>query len=127
MSRTLQLEPSVIEDMRNDCRISHLVKREGYVRSRFDDSSPFSALLWFDIRRACYLMRISEYSQSIFEWYLDGFSDSDIAGFYGVSRYCINNSIYHTKQKILRCAELGMITVIIEELGWDGLREYLSS
>lgn len=126
MSRSLTIDSSVIDSMRNDCRISHLVKREGYVRSRFDDSSPFSALLWFDIRRACYLMRISEYSQNIFEWYLDGFTDSDIAGFYGVSRYCINNSIYHTKQKLNRCKSLGMITVIIEEFGWEGLRSYLS-
>lgn len=130
--RTVGVEWVEIEE-----RVHHSL----YVQGPLSDSSPYTALLWTDLRRACRRMRIHDHQLSVFEWHLRGLTISDILQVMptetvrdGGRWVLVENTaervkhhIRDTKRRLRDCPEMGMITAVFEDCGgWSAVRELLN-
>ena len=112
-----------------------------YVQSPLSDTSPYAALLWADLRRACRRMRIPDHQLSVFEWHLRGLTISEILDV--MPTECVRDSgrwvlrentaervkhhIRDTKRRLRDCPEMGMITAVFEDCGgWAAVRIMLN-
>ena len=114
----------------------------GYVDGAYSDRSPLSALLWMEIRLAYHEGSVTEQEALIFEFALKRFSVAAILKTFPDELYQNGNQLWQTRpltpQRIReisrrvrrwvnRHRNLGLITVTVEAVGWQGLGEILFS
>lgn len=95
-----------------------------YVISADSDESPFSALLWIDLRNAENKAKLTDRQRHIFELYVRGLTHSEISRLLNASRRTIRTTIDKCYEK-LDGVEVGLITALVENTGWSGAREVL--
>jgi DNA-directed RNA polymerase specialized sigma24 family protein len=101
-------------------------KRHGYVIGPKSDDSPWSALLWADLRRCYKEARIPEHDAMIFEWHIFGASYGRIAEFIDLPKSTVQSVCERTDRKIRTLKRVGVLTVTLEACGdWELIGEFL--
>lgn len=99
-----------------------------YVSCELDDDEPsdFEALLWREIRVIAKKARLTPWQSTCWQWHLRKFSNTEIAYVFGCDESTIRDTLDRVYQKVPQINHRGLITVMIEELGWEQVREYLA-
>lgn len=87
-----------------------------------DDNDSCSGLLWADINYICRKAKLNINETEIISLYFRGFSTRDIAMIYKVSHVTIYNREQEILEKMSKVKWRGLITVVVEAHGWEGLR-----
>ena len=107
-----------------------------YISYLCDDPN-ISGLLWREVkrmirwasdsRRGC--MQLTERQVMVLELYLLGHTGPEIAERFGITRQAVNDAKQAAINKIARYKprERGLLTVMIEEMDWRQVREYLAA
>ncbi|MCE5200237.1 hypothetical protein LLG39_14820 [bacterium] len=90
------------------------------------DESPFEGLLWLEVRKIERSAHMTKWQATIFEWYIRGFSNLTIAQVFSRDESTIRQHLDAALVKAESCPYRGVITLMIENLGWNAVREYLT-
>lgn len=93
-----------------------------YVVSEIDDTSPYAALLWADIRRAMRKARLSKLQQVVFEMWVRGLQQSQIEIILSRDKKGIYDALTIAQEKMDK-QEVGTLTVLVEQFGWKAVQE----
>ncbi len=97
-----------------------------YVRNRWSDEGPYSALLWQEVRRMEMTSKMTAKQASVFEWHLIGLTNVEIARLLGISEAAVRKNLTLARKKAARCRDVGILTVLVESCGgWDAVKEVL--
>lgn len=91
------------------------------------DGSPFERLLWREIKQMMIRARLTDWQAAAFVAHLKGLSIAETALIYNRTKGTIQE---HLRRALIKCASVpnrGLLTVMIEELGWPAVREHMSS
>ena len=91
------------------------------------DGSPLERLLWREIKQMMKWARLTDWQEAAFVAHLKGLSLAETALIYNRSKGTIQE---HLRRALIKCASVpnrGLLTVMIEELGWPAVREHMSS
>lgn len=97
-----------------------------YVGGRYSDEGPLEGLLWCEIRREYPRMRLDTRHATWFELYLLKTSTRRIGELFEVDESTVRQTCKRVRDRILHSPHRGIITSIVEDFGWDGLRYILS-
>ena len=89
--------------------------------------SPLAGLVMLEIRRIERWTRMTELQAAVLEWNLKGFTDAEIAELRGMTANSVAAILHRAHQKCLSYPHRGLLTVIVDELGWEAVQELLSS
>lgn len=98
---------------------------QGYV-SIGVDGSPFERLLWREVKKLKKRARLTDWQDLVFSAFLNGFSQREIAELYRISRTMVRVHLEAAQMKCATVPHRGLLTVMIEELGWPAVRESLA-
>ena len=90
------------------------------------DGSPFERLLWREIKHIERRTHMTDWQSAVFECYLRGLSIRETAAVYQRTESTIH---YHLRAAFARAERFpnrGLLTVMIEELGWTAVKETLA-
>jgi DNA-binding NarL/FixJ family response regulator len=90
------------------------------------DGSPFEHLLWREIKITMKRAHLTVWQRAVFQLTLQGFSLRQIGVFYGRSHITIKQHLDAAYEKMEKISHRGVLTVMIEELGWPAVRESLA-
>ncbi len=91
------------------------------------DGSPFERLLWREIKQMMKWARLTDWQEAAFVAHLKGLSLAETALIYNRSKGTIQE---HLRRALIKCASVpnrGLLTVMIEELGWPAVREHMAN
>jgi DNA-binding NarL/FixJ family response regulator len=87
------------------------------------DATPFERLLWKEVRLIEKRAHMTDWQAIVWEWHLRGFSNIQIAEFFNKSESTVRQHLDSAFKKAEEVSNLGMMTVIVETLGFDAMRE----
>lgn len=87
------------------------------------DGGPFEGLLWIEVRRMERKARLTSHQATYLEWHLRGFTYANIADVFSRDESTIRDTVDRALVKIGRCPYRGVLTTMIETLGWPAVRE----
>ncbi len=90
------------------------------------DGSPFECLLWREIRIIEKRSRMTDWQKAAFESHLRGLTIRETAELYQRSASTIQQHLDVAFIKARSVPHRGVLTVMIEELGWPAVREALA-
>lgn len=90
------------------------------------DGSPFERLLWREIKHIQKRAKLTDWQSAVFECYLKGLSIRQTALIFSISDSTAQTHLDRAFNKTSRLSNLGILTVMIEELGWRAVRESLA-
>ena len=90
------------------------------------DGSPFERLLWLEIRRIEQHTHMTQWQIGVFECYLRGLSIRDTCAIYRRSPATIHQHLQAAVEKAETFPHRGLLTCMIETLGWPTVRECLA-
>jgi DNA-binding CsgD family transcriptional regulator len=96
-----------------------------YVSCKLDDNSPFSGLLWQEVRRIEHEANMTNWQRVVWEWTLLDLSTRDIAEVLCVSHQNIVQHLQAAQEKALSVPGRGMLTHLIETCGARLVHELL--
>ena len=91
-----------------------------------DDNDSTSGLLWLEIRHWCRLAHLDVDDCEILTLYYQGWSQQDIATIRQVTQQAISKRQAKIFSKLSCIKHRGLITAVVEAVGWDGLRWVIS-
>jgi len=91
------------------------------------DGSPFERLLWREIKNMMKWARLTDWQEAVFIAHLKGLSIAETALIYNRKTSTIKTHLRRAWEKCARAPHRGMLTVMIEELGWPAVREHMSN
>lgn len=91
-----------------------------------DDNDSTSGLLWLEIRVLCKKAHLDCEDCEILTLYYQGWSQQDIASIRKVSQQAISKRQAIIFDKLSHVENRGLITSVVEAVGWDGLRWVLT-
>ncbi len=98
----------------------------GYVRGRYSDEGPLSAMLWSDLRSAYARHGIHDCDATMFELRLAQVSFRRLGKMFGLDESTVRQQVDAVERAIMRDSRLGLITTIVEECGgWGTVGAYL--
>lgn len=87
-----------------------------------DDNDSTSGLLWAEIEHICNQAHLDIDDKELITLYFHGWSTRDIAMIKQVSHVTIFNREKQVLAKMSRVKWRGLITVLVESQGWEGLK-----
>lgn len=90
------------------------------------DGGPFERLLWREIKHIEKKARMTEWQQWVFECHLRGLSIAETATVCDRAKSTIQHHLDAAFEKALGVKYRGMLTVMIETMGWPAVREALA-
>lgn len=90
------------------------------------DGSPFERLLWREIRHIEKYTQMTEWQQAVFECYLRGLTNVEIAVFFHRDESTIRQHLSYAQAKAETFPNRGLLTTMIETLGWRVVGESLA-
>jgi len=93
-----------------------------YVGGRYCDDGPLAGLLWAELRREYPRLHLSHRHATWFEMDLMGVSHVRTAAMFSVTQQAVQNCCASIKRYIEQSPNRGLVTSIVEEFGWAGLR-----
>ena len=90
------------------------------------DGSPFERLLWREIKHIERRTRMTDWQSAVFECYLRGLTIRETASVYQRAESTIHYHLRAAFAKAERFPHRGLLTVMIEELGWPAVKETLA-
>lgn len=127
MRRTISIGDAI--DSLND---SQYIPLPGDYVGPDGDGSPLAGLLWSEVRRLERKARLTDWQASVVELHLQGISDADIGRAFPDedgeprTRQSVRDCRTLAFRKIGRLPHIGLLTVMVEELGWDQVRGHLA-
>lgn len=94
--------------------------------SHLCEGGPFEHLLWREIKHIIKKSGMTDWQGAIFQCYLHGLSIRQTALIYQRSESTIHQHLSAAFEKAKRCPHRGVLTVMIETLGWPAVRESLA-
>ena len=91
------------------------------------DGSPFERLLWREIKQMMKWARLTDWQEAAFVAHLKGLSIAETALIYNRSKGTIQEHLRRAWKKCASVPNRGLLTTMIEELGWPAVREHMSS
>lgn len=89
--------------------------------------SPLAGLLMLEIRRIEKWTRMTELQAAVLEWNLKGFTNAEIAELRGKTEKAVASALHCARQKCLGYPYRGLLTVLVEECGWEEVQELLAN
>jgi DNA-binding CsgD family transcriptional regulator len=89
------------------------------------DITPYSGLLWAEIRIVMKQAHLSAWQAIVFEWWVKGFTLSEIATILQRSKSTIQVHLQRALTKIKSVPYIGLITTLIETFGFQSVRDTL--
>lgn len=89
------------------------------------DGSPYECLLWREIRQMQAETRMTSWQRMVFDCYLRGLSINQTAHICDRDRSTIHEHLQAAFAKSQQWKNRGVLTVMIETLGWSSVRESL--
>lgn len=134
MSRKTIALSQIIDELPEAKSIQEVYRPSPHSYVSFEcDSSPIAGLLWREIRRIPHRAKLTDWEEVVFDLFCRGLTDADIGRIFvnpDTGRPRTRQTIREIRMsafKKIRCLpHLGCLTVMIEELGWPGVREYLA-
>ena len=90
------------------------------------DGSPFECLLWREIRRMQAATHMTEWQRMVFDCHLRGLTLEQTATICDSSKQTIHQHLQAAFKKAQQWENRGVLTVMIETLGWRAVRESLN-
>ena len=88
--------------------------------------SPLAGLLMVEIRRIERWTRMTDLQASVLEWNLKGLTPADIAEIKGTTPHAIEAVLSCARKKCMTYPNRGLLTVLVEECGWEAVTEFLA-
>jgi DNA-binding CsgD family transcriptional regulator len=88
--------------------------------------SPLAGLIMLEIRRIEAWTRMSTREKAILECDFHGCTNAEIADVFGMTVAAVASELYRLRRKIKTYPHRGLLTVLVEECGWDGVQELLA-
>ena len=90
------------------------------------DCSDFGGILWMEIKRTMKKAKLTMWQAVVLKLYLAGLSTREIAKIYGRKQQTIFEHLNCASKKMQAVPHCGVLTVMIENLGWSSVKEALS-
>jgi DNA-binding NarL/FixJ family response regulator len=97
------------------------------IRPVDNGDSPLAGLLMLEIRRIEKWTRMTTRQAAILECDCHGCTNAEIADVFGMTEGAIASELHRLRQKVKTYPQRGLLTVLIEECGWDGVQELLAN
>ena len=89
--------------------------------------SPIAGLVMLEIRRIESWTRMTELQSCILEWDLRGFTAAEIGQLRDMTPNAVAAVLHRAREKCLMYPHRGLLSTIVEVLGWGAVQELLSS
>jgi len=89
--------------------------------------TPITGLLMLEIRRIEKWTRMTELQAVVLEWSFRGFSNEEIAALRDMTPKVVSQVLHRAREKCMAYPNRGLLTVLIETLGWEGVQEMLAN
>jgi len=93
-----------------------------YVGGKYSDEGPLSGLLWIELRQEYPRLHLNHRHATWFEMDVMGVPQTRIAGMFHVTHQAVQQYCGWVKRCIEESPNRGLVTAIVEEFGWEGLR-----
>lgn len=88
-----------------------------------DDQDAFTGLLWSEVKRIEKEAHMTDWQAVVWEWHLRGFNNCEIGRVFQRTEGNIRLHLAAATEKALKCPYRGLLTVMVEELGWPSVKE----
>jgi len=89
--------------------------------------SPLAGLIMLEIRRIEKWTRMTELQAVVLEWSLKGFTPAEIAELRGMKANAVIAVLERAHEKCRTYPYRGLLTVLVEECGWEEVQELLAN
>ena len=96
------------------------------IRPVDNGDSPLAGLLMLEIRRIEKWTRMTTRQAAILECDCHGCTNAEIADVFGMTTEDVVAELYRLRCKVKTYPRRGLLTVLVEECGWEGVQELLA-